>query len=124
MSHHRTGSVPGTVSLCLLSKIAVLSDKYFFDAALKPTVTTWIRDLVSDFGDDATRLSRVDVLVELMTAARLLKHHRLAQMAMQGLILHATFPVADMEPYIQNGSIKPSKLGSSRSIHSLPCAIY
>lgn len=122
--HHRTDSVPGTVSLRLLSKMAVLSDKYFFDAALKTTVTTWIRDYVSDQDTEATRLQRVDVRLELMAAARLLKHHKLAQRVMQGLILHATFPVVDMEPCVQNWLIEPPTLGSLCCIPQVPCAVH
>lgn len=95
--HHQTDLVPESVNLGVLSAVAVLSDKYNFNAPLRPTITTWIRDFVSDSGDEATRESRVRVWVELITAARLLKHHKLAQRAMQGLILHATFPVSGLE---------------------------
>lgn len=53
--HHQTDLVPESVNLGVLSAIAILSDKYNFNVALRPTITTWIRDFVSDLGDEATK---------------------------------------------------------------------
>jgi hypothetical protein len=50
--HHRNTLVQPEVDLSFLHDIAVVSDKCDFNEALKPTITTWVRDYVSDLGED------------------------------------------------------------------------
>jgi hypothetical protein len=111
--HHRNTLVQPEVDLSFLHDIAVVSDKCDFNEALKPTVTTWVRDYVSDLGEDPNLIntaffrtpagnpnrtareladkqwmqSRIDVWSKMLICAHSLEHHRLAQGPMRSLIL-------------------------------------
>jgi hypothetical protein len=143
--HHRNTLVQPEVDLSFLHDIAVVSDKCDFNEALKPTVTTWIRDYVPDLGEvdpnnhgyvttnrSAARelaeklwmQSRIDVWSKMLICAHSLKHHRLAQGPMRSLILGCDYPAMSMDT--QQFEIPPKLLSKSRlDIRSDLCgAIY
>jgi hypothetical protein len=136
--HHRNTSVQPKVDLSFLHDIAVLSDKCDFNEALKPTVTTWVCDYISDLGDDPNIIetasvrtptgnthrrdravahqqwmqSRIDVWSEMLICAHFLKHHKLAQGPMRSLILGCHYPAMGM--YNQKFEVPPKLLSKSR----------
>jgi hypothetical protein len=79
--------IPTKASTSRLHEIAVLSDKYDFNQALEPAVTTWVRDYVSDLGENPTRQSRIDTWMNVLFSAYLFRHQQLAHKAMEGLVL-------------------------------------
>lgn len=52
--HRQSREVPEKISIDALSNIAKLSSKHFWNEALKPIITCWIRDYAADLGADAT----------------------------------------------------------------------
>jgi hypothetical protein len=114
--HHRNSLVPTKIDVDFLHDIAVLADKYFMKEALKPTVTTWVRDYAYDIvkrpdppqyqhpsiakADKKHRApsharwvqSRVDTWTDMLLSAHLLEHNKLAQKAIQCLTLGCDYP--------------------------------
>jgi hypothetical protein len=114
--HHRNSLVPTKIDVNFLHDIAVLADKYFMKEALKPTVTTWVRDYSYDIfkrpdppqyqhpavAKSYKRLrdrsharwvqSRVDTWTNMLLSAHLLEHNKIAQKAIQCLALGCDYP--------------------------------
>ena len=114
--HHRNSLVPTKIDVDFLHDIAVLADKYFMKEALKPTVTTWVRDYADDIfkrpdppqyqhpavAKSYKRLrdrsharwvqSRVDTWTNMLLSAHLLEHNKLVQKAIQCLALGCDYP--------------------------------
>lgn len=114
--HHRNALVPTEIDANFLHDIAVLLDKYFLSEALKPTVTTWIRDYAADlvkrptYPEHQNRMrptttvaafqqshdqwvqSRIDIWTDMLLSAYNLEHHKLAQKAIEYLTLGCDYP--------------------------------
>jgi hypothetical protein len=136
--HHSNASVATEVNAKFLYDVAVLSDKYDTNVALKPTVTTWVRDYVFDLGvcpnisdegfDVRTsrgkaglaqlhetlavwKQSRINTWATVLLSAWCFKHHGLARKAMQGLVLCCHHPALGIDT--QEFPIRPELLGKS-----------
>jgi hypothetical protein len=114
--YYRNALVPPEIHADFLHNIAVLSDKYFMNEALKPTVKTWIRDYASDIAprpifpryqnrmrpcpssaafqqsQDQWVQSRIDTWTDMLLSAYNLEHHKLAQKAIEYSTLGCDYP--------------------------------